>query len=1009
MASKLLMVAAILAFLPVMGEPVRIDENTTYTAQAQLDAAAADGIVIAEGVTLTLNPGKGKSLTADCVISGLGGVAVTSGTVTFNKPSTYEGGTAVSLAVVLCSVPDALGKGEVSIDGAWDPYPYVAYTQGSTTEGAAVVKNNFRLKNVVHATTGTSVNAALRFTSTTVGDRITFSGVVTCETGFSFLMNGGASKVATFTGGIVGPTEGGSHGMSLGGNTSVAGNNNRCIFDCVINAPTFKIRSTNGSFEFGFKQQGNVWLDLYNDRTTVTCYGENVLAADGDIVFASYYSRGTIELNGYSQVVRNLYDSEQTGENKTFTIRNSQTTKPATLTVKGTQDCDYLCYLQGKINLVWDPVGDYALTIKDFGGRADSGSMTMAGTVTAKAGRFVIDAGRQMPKLTGVSVEGSGRFVASKIDAIPVAAMSFAAAGDGVIDLPCETWLTASLTLGGEVLPSGYYAGSQLKPGVVVTKNLGERTMFVVRQTTEDVTPVPATWQGSGGNFSDPSNWQGGAPDFTTGTAKPTFAAGTTATVDGSYKIAGLTFGTADAYEFAAGDGALLEFSQGVTEIPAGATVIIDSPVRFAHGHRFLMGFNSVLKFLGKVSGTSVENVSFVSSETKSSTDFLRPLGVVHFVNDESDFVQDLSFTNTCLYVKGKSPLGGGLGSVTIRNEESFTTNDKLLMLDGATIGNPIRHDSNNANQKDSLYAYANTTNVLNGLFDLCEKSRYLTVATGAQVVFTGGLKYKTNNFYYTAEGSGEDQGIIIVRDRPMVFSGANFSNGSTFNSNLRLECAGNSLALCSFKATNARLTIAADDALTDTKLNELTKGTIDLNGHDAAFTTLGSTAPAGVVKSATPASLVLTGNSTADFNATFEGQAGLCVSGTGRITLPSAQASEGPLGADGQGALVLGESATWNGTNVVVKASGSLVLDNPTALKKRTTVTVFGTDWSILVKDGATATVRNLIDGETGSAYELGTYGGPNSAAAHKLANFGEGTGILNVTGVPGVLLIVR
>ena len=1010
--ATLLLLTGLMASLSVLAAPVRIDESTTYTTQAELDAAA-DGLVIAEGVTLTLDPGNGKTLTANCVISGLGGIAVKSGTVTFNASSTYEGGTAVSFAAVLCSVPDALGTGEVSIDGAVRPYPYVAYTRGSTTEGTAEVKNAFRFKNVSASKAGTDQNPALRFTSTTVGDRITFSGVVTCENGFSFTMEGGASKVATFTGGINGPAEGGPHGMALGGNrgANVSGNFNKCVFDCVINAPTFKIRSSNASFEFGFKKQGNVWLDLYNDRTTVTCYGENVLAENGDLIFDNNYSIGILDLNGYSQTVRNVYETNNTG-NKTFAINNSSQT-PATLTVKGTRDCDYLCYLKGKLNLVWDPVGDYSFMVKDFAEqtRNDAGQMTMSGSVTVKGGCFVIDVNRSMPKLTGVAAEGTGRFVTSKIEAVPVAAMSFAAADEGVIDIPCAAWTTVSLTLDGTPAETGYYSGTQLAPEVTKTAHLGETTLFRIDGSVPPVVPVAATWKVNAANtaFSSADNWEGGLPDFTTGTAQPTFAAGAEATVDGVYKIAGLTFGAADqTYVLAAGEGGELVFSQGVTTIPEGATVVVDSPVRFDNGHRFEMGCRSVLKFNGRISGNAVTSVSFViPTPAQAESENKAILPVVHFANDENSFTQDLAFTNTCAVAKGTHPFGNGFGVVTFRNEQKYGTKDKILTLDGTTIPNMIRHWNVEAQSKQTFYAPANTTNVLTGEFDMGDKSRYMTVESGAQIVFEGGFKYKTNNFYYEAGGSGATRGLMIVRNKPMVLSGtANYSNGQ--NSNLRLECAGNRLAQCTLRVDGTLLTLAADEAITDTVLT-LTKGVIDLNGHDVSFTKLVDSAATGFVKSATPASLTFTGNSTNTFSATFQGLAGLRSSGKSYLTLASAQTSEGPLGVDGDGVLVLGAGASWAGTAVVLKASGTLAIDNPAALKKRTTVTVSGADWSILVKDVTTATVRNLIDGDSGEPFAAGTYGGPNSTAEHKLANFGEGTGILNVTGVPGVLLIVR
>ena len=1009
---KLMLAAGLMVSLSVLSAPVRIDENTTYTTQAELDAAA-DGIEIADGVVLTFNPGSGKSLAVNHAISGAGGIAVTSGTVTFTVASSYSGGTAVSSAVVLCSVADALGAGEVVIDRSATSTAYVAYTQGSTTEGAAEVKNAFRLKNVSANKTGTDQNSALRFTSTTVGDRITFSGVVTCENGFSFIMEGGASKVATFTGGINGPAEGGPHGMSLGGNTpGVTGKNNKLIFDCVINAPTFKIRSTNGSFEFGFKKQGNVWLDLYNDRTTVTCYGENVLAENGDIVFDTYYSVGAIDLNGYSQIVRNLHDSAHTGTSKNFIIKNSKSTF-ATLTVKGTQDSDYLCYLQGKLNLVWDPVGDYSFTVKDYVEqvRNDASQMTMSGTVTVKGGSFVIDANRAMPKLTGVAVEGAGRFVTSSFAAVPADGMSFSAQDTGVIDIPCAAWKTVSLTLDGTPAATGYYSGTQSVPEVTKTTHLGETTLFRVDGTVPPVVPVVTTWKVNAGNtaFSSAENWEGGSPDFTAGTAQPTFASGAEATVDGVYKIAGLTFGAADqTYVLAAGEGGELVFSQGVTTIPEGATVVVDSPVRFDNGHRFEMGCRSVLKFNGRISGNAVTSVSFViPTPAQAESENKAILPVVHFANDENSFTQDLAFTNTCAVAKGTHPFGNGFGVVTFRNEQKYGTKDKILTLDGTTIPNMIRHWNVEAQSKQTFYAPANTTNVLSGEFDMGDKSRYMTVESGAQIIFEGGFKYSVNNFYYTAGGSGATRGVMIVRNKPMVFTGnANYSNGQ--NSNLRLECAGNRLAQCTLSVDGTLLTLAADDAITDTVLT-LTKGVLDLNGHDVSFTKLVNSAATGFVKSATPASLTFTGNSTNTVSATFQGQAGLRSSGTSYLTLSSAQTSEGPLGVDGNGVLVLGAGASWAGTNVDLKASGTLAVDNPAALKRRTTVTAFGTDWKLLVPDGATAKVRQLIDGDSGEPFETGTYGGPNSTAEHKLANFGEGTGILDVTGVPGTCMIVR
>ena len=69
MQKLLMMSAGFLAALSVVAAPVVITSDTTYTVQSQLDAAA-DGIVIDEGVTLTLNPGTSGSLSVNHAISG---------------------------------------------------------------------------------------------------------------------------------------------------------------------------------------------------------------------------------------------------------------------------------------------------------------------------------------------------------------------------------------------------------------------------------------------------------------------------------------------------------------------------------------------------------------------------------------------------------------------------------------------------------------------------------------------------------------------------------------------------------------------------------------------------------------------------------------------------------------------------------------------------------------------------------------------------------------------------
>lgn len=156
----------------------------------------------------------------------------------------------------------------------------------------------------------------------------------------------------------------------------------------------------------------NVWESVMADYGSIyMAMGENVFPANsvlqlGDILYAS--NDGGYNLGNYNQVIDRL-DGTPANVEKAAALAGGQYLRsnsnysggqistPTTLTMKGTADGTTTLIVIDQISLVWDPVGDYALT---FTNRAS----TTTGSLTVKRGTFRLAGDASFAKVSAVTV-----------------------------------------------------------------------------------------------------------------------------------------------------------------------------------------------------------------------------------------------------------------------------------------------------------------------------------------------------------------------------------------------------------------------------------------------------------------------------------------------------------------------------------------------------------------------------------------------------------------------------
>lgn len=278
---------------------------------------------------------------------------------------------------------------------------------------------------------------------------------------------------------------------------------------------------------FHFYATGNSWESRPLIYGAVTANGDNVLPAN--LVFRWSDSSGSdYKDNGMhryilrgDQTCDRIESAAVVSSAGAIRWRNRihSDTRDVTLTLKGTANATSYGALVSdfskKLNLVWDPVGNYTQTVGDI-------QQSMIGEIVVKGGTFASAGTNSFPKVTAVRVADGATFAVTASD-YNAAANPFPGktdlwvSGAGKVSVPAGVTATFSSGLVRGVLQAvGTYQaldgtdGTAKKVGWVVGEGL-------VRISACDGT----SWADASvsGDWNDPANWSNGLPN----PAKPVY------------------------------------------------------------------------------------------------------------------------------------------------------------------------------------------------------------------------------------------------------------------------------------------------------------------------------------------------------------------------------------------------------------------------------------------------------------------------------------------------------
>lgn len=482
------------------------------------------------------------------------------------------------------------------------------------------------------------------------------------------------------------------------------------------------------------------------------------------------------------------------------------------------------------------------------------------------------------------------------------------------------------------------------------------------------------TWNGGGtdNNWSTAANWGGTAPVADDailfgGTAK----AVNTNDIDG-LSIVGLTFNSGAIGFTLNGNGLTLG---GNVVNNDNDTQTVNLPLALDATRTFNTASGSVT-VNGAISGTG--------GLTKESGNMLT-------LSANNSYEGSTLINTGTVRITHGSALGLTNGTTTVNT----LGRAKLELSGGITVAEPLLLSGNN-NASRCLATIAGS-NVVTGV--ISSPNCRVGVDNSSTLVISGGV---TGNPFFVINGNGT-----------MIFNATPLQLGTLYadDSGLTiLDVAGNTWSSTTLAKGTLRM------GLTDAMPANATlrvgvgygpPGNLDLNGYKQTVSQLFSgTGLAGTrrIMSATPALLTVNQSVNTIFDGGFTGQAGLCKTGTGTLTLTNATpwTTTGEVIVSNGTLVVAAGCSLGNSTNIVV-GGGTLELQNGTALSDLARVVI--ADGGATVKVGASLTeaVGRLVLGET--PVLKGTYGMTGSGADVEDDLHFSGAGLLNVLYDPPIV----
>lgn len=1000
-----------------------------FTLRADPDAAYTENATVSDPLVLAgeyiIDVASGVTVTYTGEISGTGPLRKTgAGTLVLNPsggPNTFTAGVQISQGYVRADKEGALGDGEIFLDK----------TQGTSSSGVvrqiffnvanATFANNIRVEGKDNNSGGYGVSTSfIRVEgSVTLSGNINLSGFSNsnnCNAGISC----GSAENSSSSLHIV-------NGISWAGKYLHVNAYGNIQIDGAVSLGTFFAYYNSGL-------TGTISLSspLNSITTVLRVSGCNVVAKAAGVLgdakvridrgFSST-TRSAIDIGGYDQRLASLwYDSGSANgyyNSKTVYVKNSSAT-PATLTLvgEGTSKTSYQT-LSGKMSLVVDAAG-----YSSFTQTLAKQSHTMSGILCVSNGTLAATLGAKFANVGEVHIGTNGTLTANGSSQL---SGLFASATNVVVD--------GTMTLGDNVVSPLTDGIADLSLGENATLTMSDSVALRVKTLTVNGSKVrnKTTWGVGGSSLAqlaggtiivddgsaaiNEATWTGGAADTGIATAAnwstspetpalddattiATFATGgSTATVDRAVSLYGINLSTADGFAFArGGDSAQVAIGGGALAVSAateGHEPVYDFavPLKASESQEWNVGSGAVVRassgILDMVSGRI----------TKAGTGELSIAGDTTLFGSLVHSAGTLRLAGTIGAPDGVaqgSATQYGLTTITVPGEvEGLTT-----ILDGVTFYKPVwmagRGDVDQV--VNWLRFGAATTNAFKESAVFHTKVGNLIPDASSALVFEKGVDFNSTVHFRN--------GTLVVKGGKMTAvtgSGFYLHSGS-----LRLETPLNQITFRGRSVRSVEFTV--DYAITN-RFFELDGSypKVYLNGTVQHCTTFQATSGATLIGGERPARFICNDGY---FYGMTEGCVSLEKNGSGTLYIGGANAradhaSTGDLIVSG-GTMMLNPKASWrNGTNFVVRGTGTLSLTAANQLNKKIACVSISDSGVVDLQNGASHTVKELrIDGDS---LPPGTYGGadaPEGVNKTYAAHF-SGNGTMHVPGL--FMLIVR
>ena len=994
------------------------------SAKGEANVSYAEDATVSESLVLAgeyiIDVASGVTVTYTGEISGTGPLRKTgAGTLVLNPsggPNTFTAGVQISQGYVRVNKEGALGDGEIFLDGtvAGSSSTYGVPRQIKFNANGATFSNNIRIEgkdpttsyasdysfirtdvdttlsgNVTMSVT-TSANCYSGFSSAATSARLRFNGSVTWASGYLRLLaygnvyfNGPAS-IRT---------------IAIGYNYSLSG--------------TVEFNSTGNNITTLSLSGANISLGVANAFSGTTFTLGRV---DGTVS-----TRSTMNLNGNSQSFTSLdFSSAKYAQVGKYGFITTPAASPATLRLTG-KSASMTSYqmLSGGLSLVVDAT-NYPSFTQTLAQRAH----TMSGVLCVSNGTLAATLGAKFANVGEVHIGTNGTLTANGSSQF---SGLFASATNVVIDgtMTLGNNVVSPLTDGIVDLSLGENATLSMPDTVVLrVKTLTVNGSRVRNRTTWGVEGTPlnqlaggtiivddgsaaineATWTGGGTDtgIATAANWSTSpeTPALDDATTIATFATGgSTATVDRAVSLYGINLSTADGFVFArSGDPAQVAIGEGSLSADAAT-----------EGHAPVYEFNVPLK----ASVSQEWNVGS-GAVVRASSGILDVSGgrITKTGTGEFSIAGDTTLFGSLVHSAGTLRLAGtigapdgvaqgsatqyGLTTITVPGEvEGLTT-----ILDGVTFYKPVWMAGRGDVEQvvNWLMFGAATTNVFKEAAVFHTKVGNLMPDASTALVFEKGVDFNSTVHFRN--------GTLVVKGGKMSATGG--SGIYLHSGSLRLETQLNQITFRGRSVRSVEFTV--DYAITN-RFFELDGGypKVYLNGTAQHCTTFRATSGATLVGGEQPARFICNDGY---FYGMTEGCVSLEKNGSGTLYLGgdnarADHASTGDLVVSG-GTMTLNPKASWrNGTNFVVRKTGTLSLTAANQLNKKIAVVCISDSGVVDLQNGASHTVKELrVDGDS---LPPGTYGGadaPEGVNKTYAAHF-SGNGTMHVPG--SFMLIVR